>query len=108
MESKKQRFLHISLLYNREAKNGVQAKKKIADVYGDDVLTLHHCQNSFAKFLSDNFKVEAAPRSGRPVEADKVTKNAFIDANRQITTLDITERLNLSNSAVYSHLKGPD
>ncbi|GFU92285.1 histone-lysine N-methyltransferase SETMAR [Trichonephila clavipes] len=31
---------------------------------------------------------------------------ALVDANRRITTLEIGLRLNLSNSAVYDHLKG--
>ncbi|XP_017795708.1 PREDICTED: histone-lysine N-methyltransferase SETMAR-like [Habropoda laboriosa] len=49
---------------------------------------------------------ENAPRSGRPVEADKDAIKALVDANRRITTREIGERLNLSNSTVYGHLKG--
>ncbi|GFU33415.1 RNase H domain-containing protein [Trichonephila clavipes] len=51
-------------------KNAVQARKKLADVFGG-VLTVRKCQNWFAKFRSGNFDVEDAPRSGRPVEDDK-------------------------------------
>ncbi|GFX81051.1 histone-lysine N-methyltransferase SETMAR [Trichonephila clavipes] len=64
------------------------------------------CQNWFAKFRSGNFDVEDAPRSGRPVEADKDAIKALVDANRRITTREIRLRLNLSNSTVYDHLKG--
>jgi len=74
-------------------------------VYGEDVLTERQCQNWFAKFRSGNFDVEDAPRSGRPVEADEDTIKALIDANRRITTREIAERLNLSNSTVHDHLK---
>ena len=36
------------------------------------------------------------------------TIKALVDANRRITTREIGERLNLSNSTVYGHLKGLD
>ena len=94
MESNKQHFRHILLFYYRKGKNAVQARKKLTDVYGEDVLTVRQCQNWFAKFRSGNFDVEDAPRSGRPVEA-KDTIKALVDANWRITTCEIGERLNL-------------
>ncbi|GFW22771.1 histone-lysine N-methyltransferase SETMAR [Trichonephila clavipes] len=106
MESDKQHFRHILLFYYRKGKNAVQARKKLTDVYGEGVLTVRQCQNWFAKFRSGNFDVEDAPRSGRPVEADKDAIKALVDANRRITTHEIGLRLNLSNSTVYDHLKG--
>ncbi|GFX39242.1 histone-lysine N-methyltransferase SETMAR [Trichonephila clavipes] len=106
MESDKQHFRHILLFYYRKGKNDVQARKKLTDVYGEGVLTVRQCQNWFAKFRSGNFDVEDAPRSGRPVEADKDAIKALVDANRRITTREIGQRLNLSNSTVYDHLKG--
>jgi ATP/maltotriose-dependent transcriptional regulator MalT len=63
------------------------------------------CQNWFAKFRSDSFDVEDEPRSGRPVEVIEIIIKALIDANRRITTREIAERLNLSNSTVHDHLK---
>ncbi|GFW55316.1 histone-lysine N-methyltransferase SETMAR [Trichonephila clavipes] len=83
MESDKQHFQHILLFYYRNGKNAVQAIKKLTDVYAED-----------------------APRSGRPVEADKDAIKALVDAKRRITTREIRLRLNLSNSTVYDHLKG--
>ena len=68
-------------------------------------VTERQCQNWFAKFQSGNFDVENAPRSGRPVEADEDAIKALIDANRRITTREIVERLNLSNSTVHDYLK---
>ncbi|GFV75089.1 histone-lysine N-methyltransferase SETMAR [Trichonephila clavipes] len=89
MESDKQHFRHILLFYYRKGKNAVQARKKLTDVYGEGVLTVRQCQNWSAKFRSGNFDVEDAPRSGRPVEADKDAIKAFVDANRRITTREI-------------------
>ncbi|GFX79710.1 mariner Mos1 transposase [Trichonephila clavipes] len=90
----------------KRVKNAVQARKKLAYVYGEGVLTVRQCQNWFAKFRSCNFDVEDAPRSERPVEADKDAKKALVDVNRRITTRENGLRLNLSNSTVYDHLKG--
>ncbi|GFY08010.1 histone-lysine N-methyltransferase SETMAR [Trichonephila clavipes] len=64
MESNKQHFRQILLLYYRKCKNAIQARKKLTDVYGEGVLTVRQYQNWFAKFRSDNFDVEDAPRSG--------------------------------------------
>ncbi|GFU01624.1 histone-lysine N-methyltransferase SETMAR [Trichonephila clavipes] len=64
----------------RKCKNAVQSRKKLTDV-----LTVRQWQNWFAKFRSGNFDVEDAPRSGRPVEADKDAIKALVDANRRIT-----------------------
>ncbi|GFU01364.1 histone-lysine N-methyltransferase SETMAR [Trichonephila clavipes] len=105
MESDKQHFRHILLFYYRKGKNAVQARKKLTDVYGEGVLTVRQYNYWFAKFRSGNFDVEDAPRSGRPVEADKDAIKALVDANRRITTREIGLRLNLSNSTVYDHLK---
>ncbi|GFY26412.1 histone-lysine N-methyltransferase SETMAR [Trichonephila clavipes] len=69
------------------------------DVYGEEVLTKNHCQNWFAKYCSGNFDVEDAASSGQPVEAEEdKTVKALVDANWRITTLEIPERLKLSNS----------
>jgi len=105
MESEKLHFRHILLFYFRKGKNAVQARKKLCDVYGEDVMTERQCQNWFAKFRSGNFDVEDAPRSGRPPKADENTIKALVDANRRITTRELAERLNLSNSTVHDHLK---
>lgn len=105
METEKQHFRHILLFYYRKGKNAVHARKKLSEVYGNDVLTERQCQNWFAKFRSGKFDVEDAPRSGRPVEADDDTIKALIDANRRITIREIAERLNLSNSTVHDHVK---
>ncbi|GFX18180.1 histone-lysine N-methyltransferase SETMAR [Trichonephila clavipes] len=87
-------------------KNAVQAKNKLANVYGDDVLTVSQCQNWLAKFRSGNFDVEDASRSGRPLEVDKDTIMAFFDANRRITTRDIAERMEGSNVIFHNTVFG--
>lgn len=62
------------------------SSKKVPDVYGENVLTVRHCQNGLAKFRSCNFDIEDAQFSERVAD-----KN--------------TDRLNLSNSTIRDHLK---
>ncbi|GFV64640.1 histone-lysine N-methyltransferase SETMAR [Trichonephila clavipes] len=75
-------LIRESEMVTRKGKNAVQPRKKLTDVYGEGVLTVRQCQNWCAKFISGNFDVEDAPRSGRPVEADKDAIKALVDANR--------------------------
>ena len=74
-------------------------------MYEKDVLTERQCQNWFAKFCSSSFDVENASSSGRPFEANEGKIKASIDANRRVTTREIAEKLNLSNSTVHDHVK---
>ncbi|GFW63286.1 histone-lysine N-methyltransferase SETMAR [Trichonephila clavipes] len=88
----------------KKGKNAVQARKKLTDVYGEGVLTVRQCQNWFAKFGSGNFEVEDAPRSVRPVEADKDAIKALVDANRRITTqINLCRRIDVCNSLFKRH-----
>ena len=80
-------------------------RRKLCDVFEEDVLIERQCQNWFAKFRSGNFNLEDALRPGRPLEAvvDKI--KSLVDANRRITTREIAERLNLSNATIHKHMK---
>ena len=104
-ESEKQHFRHILFFYYRKGKNAVQAKKNYPMCLEKMYWQNCQCQNWFVKFRSGNFDVEDAPRSRKPVEANEDTIKALIDTNRRITTCEIAERLNLSNSTVHDHLK---
>ncbi|GFS85479.1 histone-lysine N-methyltransferase SETMAR [Trichonephila clavipes] len=100
--------LPVVELCGRKGKNAVQARKKLTDVYGEDVLTVCQCQNWFVKFRSGNCDVEDAPRSGRPVEADKDTIKALVDANRRITTQrNLCRRIDVCDSLLKRHENDP-
>ena len=101
MESEKQNFRHILLFYYRKGKNAASSKKKIIGCVWRRCIDRTPVPKLVCKFRSGNFDVEGAPRSGKPVEADEDTIKALIDANRRITTREIAERLNLSNSTVH-------
>lgn len=57
------------------------------------------------KFRSGNFDFKDAPWSGSPAEALEDTIKVLIDANRRITTREISEKLNLLNFTVYDRMK---
>ena len=82
IESNKQHFRHILIIYYRKAQNAALDRKKI-DVFEEHV---------------DNDLI-------RPVDADKVTIKACVGANRRITIREIGESLYLSNSIVCDHLE---
>ena len=97
---------HFGLLYYfRRGKNAVQARKKLYDVYGEKSSTESQRQNWFACFLSGDFDLRDAPRSGRPTEVDEDKIKAMIENNRRSTTREIAEKLNIPHTCVESHLK---
>ncbi|XP_071036401.1 histone-lysine N-methyltransferase SETMAR-like [Parasteatoda tepidariorum] len=96
-------MLCIDLLVTKDVPKMDVRKKEINRCVWRKCVDSTPVQNWFAKFRSGNFD---APHSGRPGEADKDTVKALVDANRRITTREIDERLNLSNSTVYDLLKG--
>ena len=55
----------------------MQARRKLCDDYGVDVLT-EHCQNWFPKYRSGNFNLEATPSPARPLEADVDKIKSFV------------------------------
>ena len=91
MESNKQRFRHILLFYYRKGKNAVQARNKLTDVYGEDVW-----QYASARTGLQNFDPAILmSKMHHVLEGRKDAIKALVDANRQITTREIGERLNL-------------
>ena len=44
-------------------------------MYGEGAVTDQTCQMWFAKFHAGDFSLEAAPRSGKPVEVDTAIKS---------------------------------
>lgn len=67
-------FMHSNCLniffisvYYRKGKNAIQARRKLANLYGN-LLPVRQCQNWFEKLRSSNFDVEDLPDYWRLVE----------------------------------------
>ena len=105
MEISDGHFRHILLYYFWKAKNAVQARKKLYDLYDEKSLTERQCQNWFTRFRSGDFDLKDAPRSGCPTEVDDDKIKAMIENNRCSTTLEIAEKLNISHTCVERHLQ---
>lgn len=52
------------------------------------------------KFLSGDFSLKNAQRSGRPVESDETHIKAIIDSDAHSTLCEITENLNISPTCI--------
>ncbi|KOX70315.1 Histone-lysine N-methyltransferase SETMAR [Melipona quadrifasciata] len=105
MEEQDAHFRHILLYYFRKGKNASQAHKKLCAVYGNEALKERQCQNWFAKFRSGDFSLKNAQRSGRPVEVDETHTKAIIDSDRNSTTREIAEKLNVLHTCIKKKFK---
>ena len=103
MEISDGRSRHILLYYFRKGKNAVQVRQKLYDVYGVKSLTERQCPNWFARFLSGDFHLKDAPRSGRSTEVDDEKIKAMIENNRRSTTRELAEKLNISHTYIERH-----
>ena len=98
-------FCHILFYYFRKAKNRVQARKKLYDLYGEKSLTERQCQNWCVSFRSGDFDLNDVPCSGRSNEVDDDKIKAMIENNRRSTAREIAEKLKISHTWVERHLK---
>ena len=79
-------------------------QKKICAVYGEGAVTDRMCQKWFAKFHAGDFSLDAAPRSGRPVEVDSDQIETLTENNQRYTMLEIADILEISKSSAENHL----
>ena len=56
-------------------------------------------------FRSGSFKVQDASHTDRPTTSDDDKIKALIETNPRMTTREIAEKLDISNSIVYLHLQ---
>ncbi|EYC13691.1 hypothetical protein Y032_0043g868 [Ancylostoma ceylanicum] len=77
----------------------------VCEVCGEDCLTEYQCQRWFPHLRSWSFNVQDAPHNGRPATTDDDKIKALIETNRHITTQEIAEKLDISNSTAYLHLQ---
>nr|XP_042906136.1 histone-lysine N-methyltransferase SETMAR-like [Parasteatoda tepidariorum] len=99
MDTQREHYRH-TLFYFRKGKNAVQARKKLCEVYDEDCLTERQCHRWFARFCAGNFNVQYASHTGRPTTTDDDKIKALIEANRRMTTREIAEKLDMTNSIV--------
>ena len=56
--------------YFKKGKNTSETQKKICAVYGEGAVTDQMCQKWLEKLCVEDFSLDNAPWSGRPVEVD--------------------------------------
>jgi histone-lysine N-methyltransferase SETMAR len=93
------------MLYEfKKGSKATEATKNICEVYGE-VLDAPKCRYWFRKFKSGDFSLQDAPRSGRPAVLDNDLLKAAIEEDPRLTTRELAERFNCSNSTVHEHLQ---
>ena len=92
------------IYYFKKGKNATEMQKKICAVYGEGAVTDRMCQKWFAKFHAGDFSLDAAPRSGRPVEVDSDQIETLTENNQRYTMLEIADILEISKSSAENHL----
>ena len=66
-------------------------------VYGDGAMTNWTCQKWFVKFCAEDFSLDDAPRSGRPVEVDSNQIETLLE-NNCYTIWEMADILKISQS----------
>ena len=69
-------------------------------MYGEVAVTDQMCQKWFVKFCADNFSLDSAPKSGRPIEVDSNQFRTLIGNHQTYTTWEIADILKISKSRV--------
>ena len=81
MEENKQHLRHIMLHHFKEDKNATETQKKMRAVYGEGARTHQMCQKWSVKFRAEDFSLDNAPWSGRPIEVDSDQTEVFTENN---------------------------
>lgn len=106
MDENKVHFRHILLFCFRKGQSAKDARQTICDVYGPRAVTTTTCYSWYKRFITGNFNLEDAPRSGRPCTAHEKQILALIDSDSHLTTREIAEKLDVDFSTVAKRLKG--
>ena len=72
-------------IISRKVKTQLKCRKKICVVYREGAVTDWMCQKWFAKFHAEDFSLDNAPSSGRPVEVDSDQMETLIEDNEYYT-----------------------
>ncbi|GFV99857.1 histone-lysine N-methyltransferase SETMAR [Trichonephila clavipes] len=91
MEINKEKIWYISHFFFEKRESASQATEFVKDVYGADTVTINCVQFWFYRFLSGNFDVKDAPRTGRAVikNVNKIIER--IEVDRHVSIRSITQ-----------------
>ena len=95
------------LYYFKKGKNATEMHKKIYAVYREGAVTEQTCYKWFVKFRAEDFSLDDAPWSGRPVEVNSDHIETIIENNQRFTMWEIADILKISKSSAENHSHHP-
>lgn len=101
----KTHFRHLLLFHFWKGKSAAETRREICDVYGAEAITSTICQFWFKRFRSGEFNLEDVDRPGRPTAIDDDKILQLIKNDRQLTTREISQSLNVTHATVANRLK---
>ena len=100
----KSQFRHLLFALNRGQK-ATKATRDICAVYGEDAIAERTGRDWFSRFKHNNFDLNDAPRSERPVEMDEDQRKDFLKENGRQTCRELAEKINCDFVAISRHLQ---
>ncbi|XP_076052859.1 histone-lysine N-methyltransferase SETMAR-like [Oratosquilla oratoria] len=97
-------FRHQLLFQFNRHENVSKVARNICEVYGEEAMAERTAQKRFKKFLSGNFNLEDAPRSGRPSAFDEDALNHLIYEGPCQSTKELEQAIRYDHAAVARHL----
>ena len=74
-------------------------------MYGEDAIAERTAQNWFSRFKHNNFDLNDASRSGRPVEMDKDQLKDLLKEDGCQTCRELAQKLNCDFVTISCHLQ---
>jgi transposase len=102
---KTEHLRHILLFKFHQGMQATEAVRDICSVYGHGAMTERTAQRWFQQFENENYKLDDAPRSGRPSKFDEKKLNELIRENPTMSARGLAKKMGCNNSTVTRHLK---
>lgn len=95
---------HLLLFEFNRGSTAAQASRNINKVYGKNFIAGRTSRKWFARFKSNIFSLDDAPRAGRPIDFDDQRLLAILKEDNCQTTREISEQMNCDQKTVLNHL----
>lgn len=104
MAADQQHLRHCLLFLFDSGMNGVEAHRRLVEVYGPDVISQRTCYNWFDRFREGDRSLQDESRSGRPPELDLEELRRLVEADPKQTARDLATILSTTHTTILHGL----